>query len=281
LEGIASCGIANVELASIPHYCDHLPPGELPGFKSVLKSCDAFGLRPVAVSAHGDLREQSDVTHIEQCMRLASEIGAAIVNTGTGDTATAQEEQRVMRSLAELAAVGEEVGVTLGVETQNSLFTSGERAVAIIDEVGSERIRINLDAANIKYWNGNDPLAEVEVMAKYVAHMHVKDHRGGRGDYEFPPLGAGDVKFEEIISRLLDSRFEGVLVLEPEPSRPIEGRPAAEVERVRARPGLAYSEFHAYLGEHDAEKIDAEIDVARQYLSAALARVDKRRRPHS
>jgi sugar phosphate isomerase/epimerase len=278
LEGIASCGIENVELASIPRYCDHLPPGRLPEASWVLKRCEEVGLRPVAVSAHGDLKKKSDVSHVAECMRLASELGAGVVNTGTGDTSSSEEEKLVTGAIAELAAIGERVGVTLGMETQNSLFTTGNRSLSIIEEIGSERVRINLDAANIRYWSGNDPLSEVKTMAKDVVHMHVKDHRGRRGDYEFPPLGTGDIELADIVSCLIVAGFEGFLVLEPEPSQAVRERPAAEVRRVRDQPGLAYAEFHSYLGERDAAKVDAELRGAHQYLAKTLAQVNEKRK---
>jgi L-ribulose-5-phosphate 3-epimerase len=270
LEGISSCGVRNVELASIPHYCDHLPPGHLPDAPSVSKLCADYGLRPVAVSAHGDLKVDSDVDHIADCMRFAADIGATIVNTGTGDAATSEDETRIVTAIEQLAAIGDRTGVTLGLETQNTIVTSGEEAVALIDRIGSERVRINLDPANIVYWSGHDALSECRRMAGYVAHMHVKDHRGGRGDYEFPPLGSGDLPLEQIIATLLDAGFDGTFVLEPEPSEPVATRPPAEVMRVQNCPGLAYSEFHSYLGESDPTRIDAEVCAGLDYLAGVV-----------
>lgn len=271
LEGIAGCGIENIELASIPGYCEHLAVAALPSAQRVLDVCSGFGLTPVAISAHGDLKDPSDHKHVAACMGLAADIGASVVTTGTGDVVTDEDEARIMRSVAQLAEWGDRLGVTLGLETQNDIVTSGTGAVSLVERIGSRSVRVNLDPANIVYWSGRDAPAETRAMAKFVAHMHVKDHRGGRGDYEFPRLGTGEIDLEEIISLLIGAGFCGVFVIEPEPSRPVPERPASEVNRVRQEPGLAYSEFHDYLGEEDADKVDAELRAALEYLRGVLS----------
>lgn len=255
LDGIAATGLSNVELAAIPGYCEHVMPG---GDATALRG--ALGARELtarSISAHSALASEEGSAHVLACIEYAAELGVPIVNTGTGPM-EGEAEEPFFANATELAAAAERLDVTIGLETQDTRMTSGAEAVALLERLGSPNVKINLDAANIIYWQGRRPEDEVAAMAPYVVHLHLKDKRGGRGDYEFPPVGSGEIDWRTIFSALEKVGFAGPMMVEPELSAPKSERPAAQVAEALADPGSAYL-THNYLGTDDPAAVDADL----------------------
>src|SRR5690606_30642737 len=99
---------------------------------------------------------------------------------------------------------------------------------------------------------------EIDLLAPHVAHVHVKDKRGGRGVYDFPPLGDGEIDYRRIFSSLDAVGFDGPYMIEPELSLVEAERPPAEVEEALRDPGSAYQR-HTYLGTSNADEVDADL----------------------
>jgi L-ribulose-5-phosphate 3-epimerase len=50
----------------------------------------------------------------------------------------------------------------------------------------------------------------------YLAHVHLKDTTGGRGNWDFPALGTGTVDFGRVLEILEESGYEGPFSVELE-----------------------------------------------------------------
>jgi len=66
------------------------------------------------------------------------------------------------------------------------------------------------------FYRGVKPEEDVKLIAHRVAHVHLKDKRGGRGVYDFPPIGDGEIDFPAVLSTLWQTRYRGPLSLEIE-----------------------------------------------------------------
>ena len=260
LQGIADAGLEYVELGAIPGYCEHVSPALLEdgGLEGLVSTLNSYGLTPVSLSGHCDLTSREGLEYLKKCVELASELGAAVVNTGTGQTDTRAKEERFFAHASELAEAAEELGVIVALETQNLLMNSGESAKEVIEQVDSPHVRINFDPANVIYWEGRRPEEEIGGLAPYVVHMHVKDKKGGRGEYCFPPVGQGEIDFRVLFRALDTAGYEGPLMLEPELSREFD-RDADEVADALHDPSTAYSRPHGYLGVDDPALVDSEL----------------------
>jgi sugar phosphate isomerase/epimerase len=109
----------------------------------------------------------------------------------------------------------EEIGVDLGIEPeQANIVTSAADAVRLIGEMGSKRLKIVLDPANLFERATPDEARAivadaVETAAPHIAMAHAKDRFS---DGRFAAAGHGVVDFDDFISRLKQSRFDGPVV---------------------------------------------------------------------
>jgi sugar phosphate isomerase/epimerase len=159
--------------------------------------------------------------HLPQVRKLGStrmRICAASMNY-----AKAPREEligRVVPMLREAAEAAAEQGVVLALENHID-FTSHEVA-RILDEVGSEHLRVNFDTGNtIRLFE--DPVEAAARLAPYTISTHTKDIatrvRGGAPSENFTwwpscPIGEGVIDMPGIVEALRSGGFDGCLSVE-------------------------------------------------------------------
>ena len=135
----------------------------------------------------------------------------------------------------------------IALETQDGLTADGVALAAAIERIGSPNVRVNLDTANMIYWQGRRPEDEIVHVAPYVAHVHMKDHKGGRGEYDFPTAGQGDIDFRAVFAALLGAGFSGPIILDNEFWREELKTDEERAESLRD-PAATYRRPHGYSG---------------------------------
>jgi Sugar phosphate isomerases/epimerases len=111
--------------------------------------------------------------------------------------------------------LAESAGVDLGIEPeQANVVTSADDAVRLIGDMGSQRLRIVLDPANLFERASPDEARDivaraVDTTAGQVALAHAKD-RDAAG--RFVAAGRGVVDFPQFCTRLAATGFSGALV---------------------------------------------------------------------
>ena len=74
--------------------------------------------------------------------------------------------------------------------------------------MGLENVRIIFDPSH--YLVRGDNVAEVfRELAPRIVHVHLKDARGDQEDFEFPPMGQGDIDFGQLLQAIIDSDYSG------------------------------------------------------------------------
>jgi sugar phosphate isomerase/epimerase len=257
LKGIARAGLRYVELGAIPGYCEHVVPDKLDkkGIKTLKDILLHFDLTPISLSGHSDLTTREGLDYLKRCLEIASKLQLTVVNTGTGQTETPKEEENFFKNIEELAEYAERIKIKVGLETQNLMLTSGMKIVEVMKQINSPWVGINFDSANVVFWSGKRPENEIQEFASYVVHMHMKDKRGGKGIYDFPPVGEGEIDFSFLLNVLEDTEYDGPFILEPELCRE-KDKKSNEVAEALEDPSLVYSKPHSYLGVHDPDLID-------------------------
>jgi sugar phosphate isomerase/epimerase len=159
--------------------------------------------------------------HLPQVHKLGSSrmrICAASMNYAKDD----REELigRVVPMLKEAAAAAEAEGVTLALENHID-FTSREVA-RILDEVGSDQLRVNFDTGNtIRLFE--DPVEAAARLAPYTISTHTKDIatrvKGGAPSENFTwwpscPIGEGVIDMPGVVDALRKGGFNGCLSVE-------------------------------------------------------------------
>jgi sugar phosphate isomerase/epimerase len=134
------------------------------------------------------------------------------------DNTTAQAWADSRSTLQALAGYAEEYDLTLAVEPEHSnIVATADQALAMLEQVGSEKLRFVYDAANLL-----DPdsfgatqaveaiTRDIDVLGPYIALGHAKELIAGRAP---AAPGAGWLPWPVIVRRLDAAGFDGTLVI--------------------------------------------------------------------
>ncbi|MBD3291891.1 MAG: TIM barrel protein [Armatimonadia bacterium] len=188
--------------------------------REIREACDTRGLTISALTGRlgsmidegADERLERALLVMEAANRLqtpfvTSHIGIIPEDLGRDDVAAMLERMDALCSRAD------ELGVTIGVETGPE---SAEVLRGFIERLGSERLRVNYDPANM-LMKGFDHMGGVEVLAPYIVHTHAKDAvREDPDGSRQRPLGEGDVDIRAWIAELRRVGFDGWVCVERE-----------------------------------------------------------------
>jgi len=225
LKGISKAGLKHVELSAMYEVCDskgdiaeHVVPEHMneSDTKILEKKIESYSLSPMSISGHVDLVKLEGVDALKRRIDLAQKIGASVVNTKTGDPSSQKEIREFFKHLEEIAEYATGKKIFIGLETSGKYFNTAKKAVPILKKVNSEYVKLNYDTANVIYYENVFPEDDIEYGVEYLVHIHLKDKRGGKGEYDFPALGKGDVKFEKIFNILYEHSYSGPLSIEIE-----------------------------------------------------------------
>jgi sugar phosphate isomerase/epimerase len=194
--------------------------------------------------------------HIPQAPKLGVKIVRMVASSMLYvDEPRAPQIASTIRMIKEAVEVAAEHDVTLALE--NHIDFTGPEMLQILEGVGSERLRVNLDTGNpIRVYE--DPVECARVLAPYVISTHTKDittaGKGGSPATRFPffpscPTGSGVVDFEGVVAELEKVGFTGSLGIELDLiAEPWAGKPETELvtqsldylrELMAARPAAA------------------------------------------
>lgn len=172
------------------------------------------------------------ISRMEGFLKAVSALGCPIVSLCSGtrspehlwhdDPANKTEAAwaDMLDSMKRAAALAEKYGITLAIETEaGNIIDTPEKARRVMDEVGSERLKMVLDAANLFHAGEARPEAmrprldeAMEYFGCDVVLAHGKDIRVAEG-IAFCGTGFGIVDFPHMIQRLTALGFEGDMML--------------------------------------------------------------------
>ena len=165
---------------------------------------------------------QNELGNLERIVRIAEGVGTRRVRIFSfypPDTHTnAHYDQHVEEAaerLSKLAAMAEQEDFMLLHENEKEIVgDTPERCAALLRAVDSPRLRLIWDPANFvqvgvaeqvtRYWT---------LLGPYVAYIHIKDALLADGSVR--AAGEGDGQVKDLLIRLRDSGYQGILSLEP------------------------------------------------------------------
>ncbi|MEM4246266.1 MAG: sugar phosphate isomerase/epimerase family protein [Candidatus Bathyarchaeia archaeon] len=218
LKGISKTGFSYVELASVKDYTEHVMPEQMTDQDLTrLKSrLSALSLTPISLSGHSNLTDQAGVESLKRRIEMAENLNMGVVNSGPGNLEAESQIPTLVSNLKHLAKYAQRKGVVVAVETHGLVMGSGEAAAAVVRKVGSPWIKVNYDTGNVIFYGGVRPEVDLKKTVKYLAHVHLKDKRGGRGVWDFPALGSGEVDFDNLLHTLSEEGYSGPVSVEVE-----------------------------------------------------------------
>ena len=154
-------------------------------------------------------------------LRVAALAGIGMVGTETGapnaayklDAETHGEAalQTFIRNLAPVVECAERCGVTMAIEpVWNHIVYNADRALRVIDSIGSRNLRIIFDPVNLLGMENVDDRGRVigdamDKLCDRIAMVHIKDFRREGGKLVSVAAGTGEMDYTEIL-RFLKAR---------------------------------------------------------------------------
>ena len=148
-------------------------------------------------------------------IRVAALMGAGVVGTETGapnaaykmdaNTHTKEALDTFIRGLAPVVECAESYGVTVAIEpVWKHIVYDADRAVQVLDAIGSHNLRIILDPVNLLY-PGNIGRREqvigdaMEKLSDRIAVVHLKDFIPAGDDLKSVAAGTGEMDYTPIL----------------------------------------------------------------------------------
>lgn len=244
LNGIAQAGFRHVELSAVRGWTEHVSPDADETTVDELKvTLKEKGLDVVSLSGHSDLTTPEGVRLFRKNIQLASRFGANVINGAIGgdEGVSAEDVEALFRAIGQLADEALDVGLTIALEVHGPVMNSGRAAAKVIERIGRENVRINYDTGNAVYYGGARPEEDIRHALPYMAHMHIKDKRGGAGIWDFPAIGYGEIDWARVLGACEEAGFAGPCSIELEfqgepwpPTAEVDEAVAASFEFLRA-----------------------------------------------
>lgn len=220
LEGISRAGYPCVEIVAangIPG-AEHIRPNSISEkeIASLEKKLMDARLQLVSIAGYSDLTKPESAAYTKKCLDVAEKLGVKIITTGCGRDDSQEAVKQFYENMEELGDYALSKGVTIGVETHGGITPTGEQIVKAIKKINSKAVRINYDTGNAIFYGGVKPEEDLKYALEYIVHLHLKDNVGGKGSYNFPPVGEGNVDFEAIFKILQENNYSGGFSVEIE-----------------------------------------------------------------
>ncbi len=203
------------------------------GFARLKSELARHGVRVISANGSAHILDPHGFAQVQARMALAASIGARYF-VGLGGDPAPEERPRFLEKLSALGDYAAQLGLTIALETHPGITQNAQAMLQTLRDLQHPAIRINFDTGNILYYNeGADLYAELQAVAEYVVHLHLKDSRGGYRDWYFPALGdGGAVDFARVGKIMNDAGFYGPFSLEIEG---IRGEPDPTLEQRHER----------------------------------------------
>ena len=155
-------------------------------------------------------------------IRVAALMNAGVVGTETGapnpeykmdaNTHTQEALDAFIRGLAPVVECAEHYGVTVAIEpVWKHIVYNADRAVQVLDAIGSRNLRIILDPVNLLYPGNIDRREQVigdaiEKLGDQVAVVHLKDFILAGDDLKSIAAGTGEMDYTQILRFMKDRK---------------------------------------------------------------------------
>lgn len=238
LQGIAAAGFRYVELSAVQGWTEHVPlDADAKTLGGIQRMLNQLGLIAISLSGHSDLTTKEGVEVGKQAVDLCERMGIAIMNTAIGGHYSENEDEvAFMANINELADYAAARDIKVGIEIHGEITDTGKNAIPVMERIGHEAVSINYDTANVEFYGGVKATDDLGDTLPHMVHMHLKDHIGGKGDWNFPGVGEGEIDFKAILGIVEAKGWDGPISVEIE----FQGDPWPSVDEVHRAMKVSY-----------------------------------------
>jgi len=228
--------IADLGYDAIEIWGNHFGNIPLADIKDVLKENN---LQVAMVSPYMDFTGSMEnwrqsLATAEEFLNKAVALGSPNVRVFTGVVGSADASDKQWRSTVEglkyISSKAAGTGVNFALETHpKTLVDTVDSTLRLIDEVAADNLRVNLDIYHM--WEAHkDVVWVLEQLSPFISHIHAKnaklppaldghhpllhDKHGSQEIYGVTTLADGNMLYQDFISALNDSEYDGYLSVE-------------------------------------------------------------------
>lgn len=193
-----------------------------------------LGLIPLTVGAYCNVLDPREMEALRRRIDFAQRLGASYVITDACTEEQAKDQlARVVNAMRWAADYAEERGIRLALEIHQGPTRNARELRKFLDVVDHSNLGVNYDTGNVYYYNEDvDPAEDIKEIVDRVIHVHLKDTRGGFREWAFCNLGAGRVRFPEMLEELDAVGYSGPYSLEIEGLHGEDPNCAAILQRI-------------------------------------------------
>lgn len=130
-----------------------------------------------------------------------------------GDNWTTDEREEVLKRLRQMIEYATSQDIILLHENEKGIYgDTADRCADLMKELYCENFKYVFDPANFVQC-AQDTKYAYEILKDYIAYMHIKDALFENG--RVVPAGRGDGNVEYVLSKVLESGYDGFFSLEP------------------------------------------------------------------
>ena len=163
--------------------------------KELAKRCRDTGLEPVMLFGPSPDAVPAFRTRLKQAG--AAGVGHLLCMGST----KGNDLKAWAKNLKELGKLAADEGVTIGVKPHGGNTGRGSELLALIEDVGRERVAISYDAGNVMDYHKIDPLPDLKTCAGAVRSFCIKDHRTFPKDEDCGP-GLGEIDHYRLLANV-------------------------------------------------------------------------------
>lgn len=218
LDGAEGAGFKFVELVSARGAFEHvdleMDDRAVRDFQAQL---ERHQLKLSALGASTGLMSAEGVARAKHSVDLARKLGVQIVvNSIAGPTSHDESIDLFMEHVDEAAEYAGKMGVILALELHGNHTGNGRQMLEVVRRINHPSVKINYDTANAVYHGGEWPYEDLELALPEVVNIHLKDKIGGKGVWQFPPIGKGEIDFRRVFDILDRGGYSGPMSIEIE-----------------------------------------------------------------
>jgi sugar phosphate isomerase/epimerase len=218
IHGARAAGYSHVEIFATVGDGGHITTDmDDRAIEALLDRLGQNSLKVSGLNASIGLITEERADNTRTALSLAKKLGAGIVtNSIAGPDSHEEDLDLFMAQIGGIADHAEAVGVTLAIEVHGDKTGNGKLISEVVRDVGHPRVKINYDTGNCVFYGDAWPYEDLEIAVPDLAHIHFKDKIGGKGVWNFPPPGSGEVDFKRVVDILDRGGFQGPMSVEIE-----------------------------------------------------------------
>lgn len=189
------------------------------------------GLKLIAVFAGGaNLLADGGVEDTLARLENAATLDVRIMDMGSfgyeGKTPEqiAAEEKLFVERVRQVGDRAGQLAMTICLETHGGFTGDTDSCLHAMAAINHPHVKLAYDPANFHFYEGKDPTDRLEQMCPFIGHTHLKDHRGEKGNPDFPLVGEGQTNYDVILPTLWKCGYRGPYTLERAPGDDDAGR---------------------------------------------------------